>query len=177
MNGTEQLSTRTRRAGDRLRGVDDATDRGRGHHEPVVIEVVVQKDIADCGVAALAMLTGKSYGEVMAVVPARTRGDLSKKGISVAQLRKYAKALGCPLRYVKDGDLSNVVGILDLQRYAEEGNPRKGYEGHLAIVAKGVVINPNDGGIWTDIDAFFKTRRWAPLGVLVRQEVRTDKGE
>lgn len=122
------------------------------------------------------MLSGKSYGEVAAVIPQRSK--VGSVGMSVPQLRKYAKALGVRLRYVKDGDLSNVVGILDLQRYAEEGNPRKGYEGHYAIVAKGVVINPADGMVWTDIDAFFKTRRWAPLGVLVvRQEVRTDKGE
>lgn len=143
--------------------------------DPLVIEPCSQKDIADCGVAALAMLTGKGYAAVMDTIPKRWK--VGSDGMSRRQMTTTAKRLACPIRFIKDGDLAGVVGILDLQRYAEESNPAAGYEGHWAVVAKGVVINPADGMVWTDIDAFFKTRRWMPLGVYVRKQEDSEHRE
>lgn len=141
-------------------------------NEPVVLQPVMQQDIADCGVACLVMMTGLSYAQVLAAFSKRAK--VSSNGMSRRQLMRAAKKLGFPLRFVKNGDLSNMVGIADLQRYANPDNPAEGYEEHLVIVAKGVLYNPAEGLLWTDIDSYFKTRRWVPLGMYVRTEDKTE---
>lgn len=122
--------------------------------EPIVIEPCPQKEETDCGVACLAMLLGVSYADARKAV--RTCRD----GLSRRQMQNAAKRLGKPLAWVSDGVFDS-VGILHL-------NNAERTAGHYAMVMKGVVYNPADNLMWTDIDSYFKTKGWEPLGVLVR---------
>lgn len=136
--------------------------------DPIVIEPVVQKDQADCGIACLAMVLGLPYQTVSAAIPKRSH--VGHNGMSNRQLRNIAKRLGYPLTYIGRGRMFETVGILDLQRLSDPTNSRSAWEGHYAVQLKTVLFNPADGAIWTDIDAFLKTRRWELLGVFVRQD-------
>jgi hypothetical protein len=129
-----------------------------------MLEPVMQKDIADCSVACLVMLSGRSYRDVLAAFPKRAR--VGTEGVSDRQLMNAAKRLGCPLRYVRDGNLDGVVGILSLERVTEPGEEPSW---HSVIVANGTIWNPAEGLLWPDIDAFFRARRWRPLGVFVKE--------
>ena len=135
--------------------------------EPLVIDPVMQKDSWDCGVACLVMLTGKSYGVVSVVVPKRARRD---GGLGQTQMRNIATRVGVSTRWIKDGDLQEVVGILGLTRPIEPANPKSDREGHYVMILKGVLYNPAEGVIWTDVESFFQTRGWRPMGVLVRED-------
>ena len=142
----------------------------REHHickmaDHVNIQLVIQQDSWDCGVACLAMLLGKSYADVRQHVRWK---HYQKEGLSMWQMRRLAKALGDPLEQHKEGDFSEMVGIVGLQRPTDADKPKGKWDGHYVVVAKGCFINPADGLIWTDIAAFLKERRWQPHGVLCR---------
>jgi ABC-type bacteriocin/lantibiotic exporter with double-glycine peptidase domain len=139
--------------------------------EPIVIQPSINKMGSDCAIACVEMLTGLPYQTVRDAVPRRYLKDLNNgAGLSNRQLRNLAARLGFSLRYVKWDDVtSTMVGILDLQRLADPANPKGEWEGHFLIFSKFTLYNPADGTIWTDPDAFFKTRRWEPLGVFVRE--------
>lgn len=134
--------------------------------EPVIFEPTMQKSVGDCGAACLRMLTGCSYSGVIEAFPPRVRKKVMDTGMSNRQLRLAARKLGFKLRYVPLNKAH--VGILDLQRLADPADPDGEWEGHYAMLAGHTVFNPADGLIWTDIDAFLKTRRWEVVGVFVR---------
>lgn len=129
--------------------------------EPLIIAPTPMQDAWDCGVACLAMLTSRSYGEIRAAIPKGTR---VQEGLGATALRNIARRVGCDARWIRDGNLEEIVGILGLARL-DPSEP-----GHYVMVLKGVLYNPADTHIWTDIESFFKTRRWKPTGVLVRED-------
>lgn len=134
-------------------------------NEPTVIKPCIQKDQADCGVACLAMLLGVPYQQARDVSPKTVGHD----GMSNRQIRTAAKHLGHRLRYRAKFD-DDDIGILDLQRPEEAGKPWGVWEGHYALFVRGVLINPADGTIWTDVDAFCKQRRWEVVGLFSRRD-------
>ena len=97
--------------------------------EPLVIELCPQKDSWDCGVACLAMLTSRSYSDIRAAIPKRTK---VQEGLSDRQIRSIAKRAGVPLRVVLWADLQDIVGLLTLLRPADPAKPRGATEGHVA---------------------------------------------
>lgn len=131
---------------------------------PVTVDPFPQKDGGDCAVAALAMYLGVGYQQVRAVCHKNVGTD----GLTDRQILNTARKLKQPLRWTNDGDLSETIGILKVER-PEHDNPKE-LEYHTVVLLKGVIYNPADGLIWTDIDAFFKARRWKPVGVFVRKE-------
>jgi ABC-type bacteriocin/lantibiotic exporter with double-glycine peptidase domain len=133
--------------------------------DPLSIEPVMQKDVADCGVACLAMLLGESYAAVRATIRQRELDGLSNR-----QLRRIAHRFGKPLRFIRNGDLSEMVGIVDLQRPTNPERRAGAWEGHYVVLIKGALYNPADGLIWTDIEAWLAHRRWELLGVFIRKE-------
>jgi hypothetical protein len=139
--------------------------------EPIVVQPTINKMGSDCAVACLEMLTGVPYETVRNAVPRRYHKDLNNgAGMSNRQLHNLALRLGFRLRYIGYEEATEAVGILDLERPADAANRDGEWEGHFVMFFKGILYNPADGTIWTDPDAFFKTRRWEPLGVFVREE-------
>lgn len=140
--------------------------------EPVLFEPTPQKDIADCGIACLRMLTGLSYAQVSAAFSSRAR--IAKLGATARQIRRAARMLGFPLRYVKATtpgfDAAEWVGMVDLQRPVDAAVPVGEWEGHFVMGVYGVVYNPADGMVWTDVESFCRTRRWDVVGVYVRTD-------
>lgn len=126
--------------------------------EPSIIEPVMQKDVWDCGIACLQMITGMPYAEVRQHVRAK-----APTGLSNAQVKRIAAKVGKPLAYrkeLRDDD----IGILDLQRSSPSGP-----EGHFAIYVNGSVFNPADGLWYTDIEAYLTKSRYDVVGVFVRK--------
>ena len=129
--------------------------------EPIVIEPIMQKDAADCGVACLAMFLSIPYREARIACPKRVGAD----GLSVRQLQNIAKRLGYSLSYSKLYDEED-IGILDLQRLSSDG---KDTEGHFALYVKDTVYNPAQGEWWTDADTYLKESRYTVDGILRRK--------
>lgn len=129
--------------------------------ERVTVDPVVQKDSGDCAVACLAMFLGVGYAEMRK----RVHRNAGSEGMTDRQIINAARKFGCRLKFVGAGD--EALGILKLER-AVEGKPRT-MEYHVVMFMRGVIFNPADGLIWVDPDAFFKARRWRPLGVFVEE--------
>ena len=137
---------------------------------PVTIEPRMQKDAWDCGLACLEMLTGVPYPELLK----HTRKYRKPQGLSNRQMLSIARKVGAPLRYSqKVTELS--VGILDLQR-PEGANPACAgdangeWEGHFAILAKGMVYNPGAGVWWMEVADFLAHHRWQVVGIFTRRD-------
>jgi hypothetical protein len=130
--------------------------------EPIVISPVLMKDIGDCAVCCLSMLTGVSYADVIAACPKRARPFTD--GLSVKQTCAVAKRLGFELEYhTFEDDEEAGVGILVLERTYHD--PQQ----HMVVYAKGTVIHPGDGCWYTDLDAYLKKYNWRVEGFLWRK--------
>ena len=117
----------------------------------VAIEIIIQKTAADCGVAALAMLTGHTYVGVAACVP-QLNATLAN-GMSIGQLQKLARTLGWPLKKTLFADDGEAVGLVSLSRGKKEA-------GHVVVYAEGLIIDPANGVLWLDVAAFLKQGGW-----------------
>lgn len=135
--------------------------------EPTAFQPVMMQDTGDCGIACLRTITGLSLVQVIAVFGTWKHRVMSE-GLSRKQLLNAAKRLGFPLRFKTTEEVGRVVGIVDLQRVGDKDNE------HLAVVFNGSLFDPASGTIWTDIDAFLKTREWKVLGIYVRRETKTE---
>jgi hypothetical protein len=135
------------------------------------IELVMQRNGADCGPACLAMLLNVPYATVVEALPKRGRARaLRDEGYSTMQLARAATRLGRKTRYINQGEVFETVGILSLQRPVDPTKPTGTHEGHFVLQLKDTLYNPADGLIWTDIESFLKTRRWEVLGVIINEE-------
>ena len=99
-----------------------------------ILKVVLQRAASDCAVAVLAMLTGKTYEEILLAV-GQEQPKVLKKGLWVAEIIRIASAAGVPLKKRKKFDLETDCGILCL------------YD-HVVVLKNGLVIDPADGSIW-----------------------------
>lgn len=106
------------------------------------IRLVPQRNLGDCGVACLAMLTRQPYEDVFLTVAQnadkRRRG---RRGLTTRQMLRSAKALDFPLVERKPGkfDLETDEGIL--------GVDWRDGTGHWAYLVDGWVFD-TDGLVW-----------------------------
>lgn len=108
------------------------------------VSVVKQRNNMDCGVAALAMLLGKSYGDVAYAVK-QVIEKFPKRGLGLIHLEQVSESLGYPLKrvYKKKNYLeSNPVGVLGVV------GGRMCWAGHWVIWKEGVIVDPDDGKIY-----------------------------
>jgi ABC-type bacteriocin/lantibiotic exporter with double-glycine peptidase domain len=112
----------------------------RKRPELPVIELVMQKDIADCAIAALASVLQKPYREVSDAA-LRVRRAPHKRGLFSSEMVRIGDALGKPLRitpkrYVDLDD--RPTGVLCV-RFKTSGHE------HAVVLFDGVIYNPADG--------------------------------
>lgn len=111
---------------------------------PSVIKIVEQRTSWDCSVAALAMVSGKSYEEVLVTMGRRSR--LEHRGVWPKQIHACAKDLGVTFRRVKASAIKydeTEFGILSVTRPAADGTA----EGHVAVLYEGLVFDTS-GSVW-----------------------------
>jgi hypothetical protein len=129
--------------------------------DPVVIEPIMQKDIADCAVAALAMYLGLSYQHVFSVIP--KRAHVGSEGLSRRQRQHVARKCGWRLKAKAAVDEDD-IGLLELER------PDKSAR-HIAVYAKGTIYDPACGLWFTDLDAYLRERNWTIVGLEWREKI------
>jgi hypothetical protein len=130
--------------------------------EPFVIETVIQRNDGDCWAACLAMLLGLPYTRVV-------EGSRSRKyGMTPAGMVRAGKRLGFDIRRNSTGPTEDdEIGVLTLVRKCPKRkcHPR---DGHVVMYLKGVLYNPGDGTIYTDVDTFLRERHWKIDGFMWR---------
>jgi hypothetical protein len=111
-----------------------------------IIQIQLQRELADCAVASLAMLLGESYEDVLRVVTTIDRSQ-GKRGLWTRTLQRIAKQLGHTLRIKRTFDLESDYGLLRLPD-------------HAVILRNGLVIDTN-ATLW-DADAYLSSRKLKP---------------
>lgn len=126
------------------------------------IRVVGQRKDWDCGIAALAMVLRKPYGDVAVHVRELFPLD-AKRGLGLYHLEAIAKNMGTRLRrvyrrygYLKD----NTLGILGLQ------GEKLHWAGHWVVLKEGVLIDPADERVW-GIEEYLRYMKARPCTLLV----------
>jgi len=130
------------------------------------IKVTKQRHDWDCGIATLAMLLDKSYGDVALVV--RDLVDpvkLRRRGTIIADMQLAAASFGVPLKLVwrKEGYLDGQTGILGMKG----GEMDKA--GHWVIVKEGKVIVDTDNEVW-GLDDYLKKFKCRSTILLVKHK-------
>ena len=125
-----------------------------------VIKVVPQRNDTDCGVAALSMLSGLPYEEVLI---AAARSAECENGMYLTQICEVASELGIELATKRAGryDLENDTGILHV-------SDRKCRVYHVVVLRRGLIIE-TDGSIW-DADVYLASKRFKAGSLLVRED-------
>ena len=114
-----------------------------------IIRVVLQRHVADCSVACLAMICGVTYENAL-VALAQQQPNVCAQGVYLREMRAAARSLGFTLKSKRNYDLESDTGILNLssKRWSVE---------HLVVLREGLVIE-TDGTLW-DADLYLKQNR------------------
>lgn len=107
------------------------------------IQIQVQREKKDCGIAALSMLLGVSYEDTLRATTLTDRSH-GKRGLWTRTLQRIAKRLGFKLVVRYAFDLDNDYGLLRLPD-------------HAVILRNGLVID-TDAWIY-DADEYLAARR------------------
>lgn len=143
--------------------------------EPVIIEPTIMKSAGDCGVCCLRMLTGKTYSEVVAVVPKRARKTFMADGLTVMQLCNMSRRLGYPLGYHDEDFNPDWIGILTLERTI--ANADGSHDFHAVMWLTGQIFNPADGWIYTDLETYLARTNYKVEGFLFRRDIYGTEGD
>lgn len=125
------------------------------------LEPIVQKDIADCGIAALAMVLGRSYREVSEIAQLVGKKPHSR-GLHTTEIDRIAKHFGGAFKRQRIITNEEATGLLVLERGRKPNR-----EFHIAALFQGVVINPADGLVW-DFDTYLTQGEWKVSAILER---------
>lgn len=101
------------------------------------MRVISQRAEGDCGIAALAMLTGVAYEDAYVAVARIDRVARGKSGLCLKDLVQAAARLGVSLRHRRMVDLDDDEGILNVI-----WNDKRAYRGHYVVLYRGVIVDP-----------------------------------
>lgn len=114
--------------------------------KPKGIKVTRQRHDWDCGVASLAMLLGKPYGDVAALVKENIdKKKLRKRGMIIKDVLDIAEMFGTSLEVIwrKKDYLVGRTGIIGLKGGGMSS------AGHWAVVKNEVIADPDDNSMWS----------------------------
>ena len=114
------------------------------------VSLVLQQTGADCAVAGVAMLLGRSYAEVFQANEELSR-SVRKVGASDAAIRKLVRALGASLTKTLKVDLDDDTGLLALKSSDIEKQAH-----HLVVLFRGVLVDPGTCLLW-DPEVYLQT--------------------
>lgn len=130
-------------------------------NEPFIVEPCAQKARSDCWAACLAMLTGRTYTDVVAAAPRQWRS--CRSGLGIREIVNAAKRLKVVLRYTATPPDDDDIGMLFIHK---EDDP----EAHVVMWLNGVIFDPSPGLLYTDAAAFLLTYGWQVQWFLWREE-------
>lgn len=134
--------------------------------KPVFIEPIANKDVGDCCITCLAMLTGRPYQDVIAAAPVGAEKD----GMWQREVIATAAALGVVLRSRRRFDLREDDGILMLKPEPPK-NPGSRWlrPDHAVLLLNGMVLDPYNGRLWLDVEVYLQQERYRIGSLLTRE--------
>ena len=131
--------------------------------------VVLQQGKADCGIACLAMLLGKTYLEVYAASISKKYRDPQVQGMDVARLKRTARRLGTKLALRRAWDAETDAGLLTVEKLAPKVDD---FLQHLVVLKWGLIFD-TDGTVW-EPDDYYATLKYRPVSLIVEENTDAD---
>lgn len=132
--------------------------------EAPIIQVVLQRYDADCGVAVLAMICGVSYEDALLAL-GNYVPDVLERGVWVKDMERAAKRLGYRMRRRRAIDWEEDTGALNV------ASPLWRTE-HLVVLRVGMIID-TDGTLWNSQD-YLRAKRARHGLLLVPEPIAKD---
>lgn len=124
----------------------------------IVTRMVATREENDCAIAAMAMLSGRSYEDVLREVVLADPKERGRDGLTDRQIRKVMLALGVPVRHRARVDYDEDYGLLR-------------FHDHMALLRNGLIVE-NDT-LW-DVEDWRRQRGYqldcAVCGIFVAVE-------
>jgi hypothetical protein len=130
------------------------------------VRIIAMRHHHDCVVCCLAMLLGVSYDAALLAV-SKVSPESGAKGLFWTQAKKAAKHLNYTLVTHRSKDFQNLTGILGC---TPDKDSMEIHE-HAVILLRGIIIDPQHGEVWDDIDAYLTANRYKPGTLLVRKSI------
>ena len=130
------------------------------------VTVVPQRKEWDCGIAALAMLLHKPYGDIARVArEIAPRQQLRARGLSLAQVEQVAAYFQTTTeRRYRRADASHLLGMTGILGLL---SPKMHPAGHWVVLKSGnTVVDPDGGEVW-DTDDYLRHWQARPCTLLV----------
>jgi len=108
----------------------------------IVTRIVQTRERSDCAIASMAMLSGRTYEDVLREVVVADPKDKGRKGLSDHQVRRVMRALGVPVTHRSRVDYDEDYGLLRLHD-------------HMALLRNGLIVE--DHTLW-DVDDWRRQR-------------------
>lgn len=125
------------------------------------VELVLQRSKGDCGVAALAMLLGRTYEDVLSAAVTKRNAKPHVGGMFTRQLQRIARRLDARLLLRRAWDLEVSCGLLTVER--TEKLPDE-FQQHLVLLKFGLVFD-TDGSVW-EPETYFAQHGFKPVSLL-----------
>lgn len=129
------------------------------------VNLQIQRGRGDCGIAALAMLLGRSYEDVFAAAVTRKYRNPHESGMYSAQIVKAAKRLGTTLTLRRTWDLESSCGLLTVDKINKQPDD---YPQHLVLLKFGLIFD-TDGTVW-EPELYFEQNGFRPVSIFVEEE-------
>lgn len=127
------------------------------------IKVVGQRKSWDCGIACLAMLLAKPYGDIAALARELVEPRRAvRRGLIIADMQLIADACGVGLQPIwrKRDYLNGRTGILGM--VGGEMDPA----GHWVVIKAGAIVDPDGSEVWS-VDDYTKRTKSRTATLLV----------
>jgi len=132
------------------------------------VTLVLQRQSGDCGLAALAMLLGCSYEDVLAAAVTRRRPKPHVGGMYTREVTYLARKLGTPLVFKRTWDFESDCGLLTVEKIKVATTDE--YRQHLVLLKFGLLFD-TDGTVW-EPETYFAQHDFRPVSLLVIKEER-----
>ena len=129
------------------------------------VTLVIQRQHGDCGLAALAMLLGLSYEDVLAAAVTRRRPKPHVGGMYTREVTFLARRLGTPLAFTRTWDLETDCGLLTVEK--TKITAADTFTQHLVLLKFGLVFD-TDGTVW-EPETYFAQHDFRPVSLLVEK--------
>lgn len=126
------------------------------------VNLVLQQERGDCGIAAFAMLTGQKYADVLCAAVSTKYPKPHNSGMLSRQLHALARKFGLVLELRRAWNMDEDAGLLSVERTTPK--PDKFLQ-HMVLLKWGLVFD-TDGTVW-EPDVYLAQHGYRSLSLLV----------
>ncbi len=133
------------------------------------VNITLQQSRGDCGIAAFAMLTGQSYGDVLAAAVSAKHPRPHQSGMLTRQLVALGRKFGLVLRLQRSWNEDEDCGLLTVECVPPQPDR---FIQHLVLLKWGLIFD-TDSTVWLP-DVYYAQHGYVPKSLLTIVEQQNE---